>query len=60
MQQNSVEKQRCRPWMFPFSNEENQKKTNRMEKQEVSRSWMESERSKGFGKGNVKKAHKTS
>ena len=46
--------------MFPFSNEENQKNTNNVKKQEVSRRWMESERSKGFEEGNVTKAHKTS
>ena len=58
--QQKDEKVKSKPWMFPFSKKENQKKTNIMEKQEVSRSWMESERSKGFEEGNVKKAHKTS
>ena len=60
MQQKCVGSKQRRPWMFPFSNEENQKNTNNVEKQEVSRRWMESERSKGFEEGNVTKAHKTS
>ena len=46
--------------MFPFSNEVNQKNTNDVKKQEVSRRWMESEGLKGFEEGNVTKAHKTS
>ena len=45
MQQKCVGSKQRRPWMFPFSNEENQKNTNNVKKQEVSRRWMESERS---------------